>query len=214
MSRLLAASLLAADFGNLNKDIEFINNSNCDWFHIDIMDGLFVPNFSYGFPVLKCIAAAARKPLDVHLMIVEPERYIERFVKAGADYITVHYEACKDLKGVLDLIHSYGVKAGAVVSPDTPIEVLKDVLPYCELVLIMSVHPGFGGQSFIENSLDKVRKLKDIRSEMGLDFLIEIDGGVGRTNAERIREAGVDILVSGSSIFADPYPSDAINKMK
>nr|WP_294935784.1 ribulose-phosphate 3-epimerase [uncultured Flavobacterium sp.] len=208
---LIAPSVLAADFANLQRDIEMINQSEADWFHIDIMDGHFVPNLSYGMPVVEAIKKHATKPLDVHLMIEQPERYIETFAKIGADIITVHYEATTHLHRTLTQIKNAGCKAGVVLNLSTPVSVLEDILPECYMVLIMSINPGFGGQKFEEITYNKVRKLRKMIDEQGLDTLIEIDGGVTDKNAKQLVEAGANVLVAGSYIFnaKDPIQTTA-----
>lgn len=198
--------MLAADFGHLERDTKMINESAAEWIHFDVMDGVFVPNISFGFPVLSAITKASPKFMDVHLMIIEPERYVKRFADAGADLITVHYEAVEDLRACLKLIKECGAKAGVSIKPATPVDVLAEYLDEIDLVLIMSVEPGFGGQSFIPESPDKVRKLRKMIDEKGCDTLIEIDGGVSSENAGMLFEAGCDVLVAGSAVFkaADP----------
>ena len=205
--------MLAADFGHLERDTQMINDSAAEWIHFDVMDGVFVPNISFGFPVLKAITKASHKFMDVHLMIVEPERYVKRFAEAGANLVTVHYEAVKDLNETLKLIKSCGIKAGVSIKPATPVEVLKDYLSEIDLVLIMSVEPGFGGQSFIPGSPDKVRSLRKMIDEKGLDTLIEIDGGVSSENAGMLFNAGCDVLVAGSAVFNSPDPKAEIINM-
>jgi len=214
MSHLLAPSLLSADFGNLQRDIEMINHSQADWFHLDIMDGVFVPNISFGFPVMKYIKKLAKKPLDVHLMIVDPDRYVERFIKEGADYLTVHYEACIHLHRTIQNIKAHGAKAGVSLNPHTPVSVLEDILPELDMVLIMSVNPGFGGQKFIAQSYKKVRQLKQMIRDINSDCLIEIDGGVAFDNYRKLVEAGVDVLVAGNTVFGADNPEEMIAALK
>lgn len=198
---IIAPSVLAADFANLQRDVEMINNSAADWFHIDIMDGVFVPNISFGMPVLAAIQKHAKKTIDVHLMIVDPDRYIDTFKALGADVLTVHYEACTHLHRSLQAIKAAGMKAGVAINPHTNVALLEDVINDIDLVCIMSVNPGFGGQSFIENTYKKVRQLKDIISKNNASTLIEIDGGVTDKNAKALVEAGADVLVAGSFVF-------------
>jgi ribulose-phosphate 3-epimerase len=200
-SKLIAPSVLAADFANLQRDIEMINNSDADWFHIDIMDGVFVPNISYGMPVLKAITKHAKKTIDVHLMIVDPDRYIKEFAALGSDILTVHYEACTHLHRTIQAIKAEGMKAGVAINPHTSVELLKDVIKDLDLVLVMSVNPGFGGQSFIENTYTKVERLKEIITESGASTIIEVDGGVTDKNAAQLTKAGADVLVAGSYVF-------------
>ena len=214
MSVIIAPSILAADFGNLQKDCELVNNSKADWFHLDIMDGVFVPNISYGMPVISAINKTATKTLDVHLMIVDPDRYIETFKNVGADILTVHYEACTHLHRTIQSIKANGMKAGVALNPHTSVGLLSDVLLNLDLVLIMSVNPGFGGQSFIENTYQKIKDLKKMREESGADFLIEIDGGVNSTNAPKLIEAGADALVAGSFVFKSENPRKTIEDLK
>jgi len=214
MDTLIAPSVLAADFGNLQRDIETINNSQADWFHIDIMDGMFVPNISFGMPVLKAIQEHAKKPLDVHLMIESPDRYIKEFVKLGAAIITVHYEACPHLHRTIQLIHSYGIKAGVALNPHTNVESLKNVLSEIELVCLMSVNPGFGGQKFIKNTYSKIKDLRALSKLVNPGLLIEIDGGVGLDNAKELTDAGANILVAGSAIFGSKNPANAVKEIK
>ncbi|OFY20138.1 MAG: ribulose-phosphate 3-epimerase [Bacteroidetes bacterium GWF2_33_38] len=214
MSHLVAPSMLSADFGNLNKDIEMINKSEADWFHIDVMDGVFVPNISFGFPIIGVIKKMAKKPLDVHLMIVNPERYIVEFKKAGADILTVHYEACSHLHRTIQQIKQEGMKAGVSLNPHTPVNVLSEIISEIDLVLIMSVNPGFGGQRFIENSYPKVKELKELIIRKGSKALIEIDGGVDTSNANKLIEAGVDVLVAGSSVFKSENSTKTIADLK
>lgn len=210
---MVAPSILSADFGHLERDIEMLNESSCDWIHLDVMDGVFVPNISFGFPVLKPVAKVARKPLDAHLMIVEPEKFIKRFADLGVDYLSVHYETCPKLRETIAMIRENGMKPGVVVNPDTEVKVLKPFLKDVDYVLIMSVYPGFGGQSFIPHSVDKVKELKALRKEEGADFLIEIDGGINLDNVAMLREAGVDIFVAGNTVFSAEDPKACINRM-
>ena len=211
---IVSPSILSSNFAYLQKDIEMLNGSEADWFHIDVMDGVFVPNISFGFPILHSIRNIVKKPLDVHLMIVNPERYVERFRDAGASIITVHYEACTDLKRTIDLIHSCGVKAGVSINPETPTSVLREILPCVDLVLIMSVHPGFGGQKFIEDSLQKICEVKRMISEENLSCLIEVDGGIGLGNVEKVVRAGADAVVAGAAVFSAESPEGVIRDMK
>ena len=208
---LIAPSVLAADFANLQRDIEMINNSQADWFHIDIMDGVFVPNISFGMPVLEAITRHAKKTIDVHLMIVDPDRYIKTFADLGANILSVHYEACTHLHRTLQAIKAEGMKAGVAINPHTNIDLLEDVINDIDLVCIMSVNPGFGGQSFIENTYEKVRQLKALITKKGATTQIEIDGGVTNKNAKQLAEAGADVLVAGSYVFkaADPIATVA-----
>ena len=214
MSHLIAPSILAADFANLQRDIEMINNSEADWFHIDVMDGMFVPNISFGIPVIKAIKKHANKPLDVHLMIVDPDRYITDFKNAGADILTVHYEACTHLHRTIQAIKAEGMQAGVVLNPHTPIAVLEDSIQDLDLVLLMSVNPGFGGQSFIENTYKKVIQLRDLIDKSSSKALIEIDGGVNATNCPKLVAAGADVLVAGSFVFKSENPSETIKILK
>jgi ribulose-phosphate 3-epimerase len=214
MEKLIAPSLLAADFANLQRDIEMINKSEADWFHVDVMDGVFVPNISFGMPVIKAMAAHAQKPLDVHLMIVDPDRYIKDFKACGAEILTVHYEACTHLHRTLQAIKAEGMKAGVALNPHTSVSLLADVIADVDLVLIMSVNPGFGGQRFIENTFHKIQQLVEMRKHASADFMIEVDGGVNDTNAHRLFMAGVDVLVAGNYVFASDNPSATIQSMK
>ena len=211
---ILAPSLLAADFGNLQQAIEMVNASEADWFHIDIMDGVFVPNISYGMPVLSVIQKHATKPRDVHLMIVDPSRYISTFAKLGSDILTVHYEACTHLHRTLQAIKAEGMKAGVALNPHTPVALLEDIIQEIDVLLLMSVNPGFGGQSFIENTYKKVRQAKMLIEQSGASTLIEIDGGVSLKNAKALVEAGADALVAGSFVFNAANPTQTIADLK
>jgi ribulose-phosphate 3-epimerase len=213
-STIIAPSLLSADFLDLKKAVDFINNGASDWFHLDIMDGVFVPNISYGFPILKALKKHSKKPLDVHLMIVQPERYIEEFKKAGADILTVHYEACTHLHRTLAKIKSEGMQAGVALNPHTPVDLLKDIIQDIDLLLIMSVNPGFGGQSFIENTYSKIVDAKNLITKKNTKTLIEVDGGVDDSNFRKLLEAGVDALVAGSYIFGAEKPEEAVKILK
>jgi len=211
---IIAPSVLAADFANLQRDIEMINNSQADWFHIDIMDGVFVPNISFGMPVLEAITKHAKKTIDVHLMIVDPDRYIKTFAALGSNILTVHYEACTHLHRTLQAIKAEGMKAGVALNPHTNIDLLEDVIMDIDLVCLMSVNPGFGGQSFIENTYAKVRKLKDLIILKGASTIIEIDGGVTNKNAKQLVEAGADVLVAGNYVFKAENPTQTIADLK
>lgn len=214
MKHLIAPSVLSADFANLQRDIELINSSDADWFHVDIMDGVFVPNISFGFPVMEAIHKYATKPLDVHLMIINPDEYVERFVKAGAYMVTVHYEACTHLHKTIQTIKNAGAKACVALNPHTPVELLADILGDLDMVLVMSVNPGFGGQHFIPHTLDKIRRLKAMSVKLNPDLLIEVDGGVNLLNTAELLEAGADVLVAGSAIFSAASPKETITAMK
>jgi ribulose-phosphate 3-epimerase len=214
MNHLIAPSLLSADFLNLEKDIEMINASEADWFHIDVMDGMFVPNITFGFPIIERIAKNARKPLDVHLMIVDPDRYIGRFKKAGASIISIHYEACNHLHRTVHAIRDLGCKAGVALNPHTPVHLLQDIICDVDLVLIMSVNPGFGGQKFIENSIPKIERLKAQIIATKSSAMIEVDGGVDLENAPRLLQAGADVLVAGNTIFSSADPKGTIQNLK
>jgi ribulose-phosphate 3-epimerase len=214
MPALLAPSILSADFSNLKAAIDMINTSEADWFHVDVMDGVFVPNISFGFPVIKAIKEHAQKLLDVHLMIVQPERYIEEFKKAGAGVLTVHYEACTHLHRTLQTIKHNGMKAGVAINPHTPVNALADIIRDIDIVLVMSVNPGFGGQKFIQHTFDKVLRLKQLIIENSAKTKIEIDGGVDLDNALPLIRAGADILVAGNTVFSSPNPHECIKFLK
>ena len=211
---IIAPSVLSADFGNLQRDIEMINNSAADWFHVDVMDGVFVPNISFGFPVLKQIKKHAKKTIDVHLMIVEPQRYIDEFCIQGADIISIHIEACTHLHRAIQQIKSLNIMAGVAINPHTPISALEDIIADIDLVCMMSVNPGFGGQKFIQNTYKKVKELKQLIISSGSKALIEIDGGVDFENASLLKEAGADVLVAGNTVFSHPSPTEAIALLK
>jgi ribulose-phosphate 3-epimerase len=211
---IIAPSVLAADFANLQRDIEMINNSQADWFHIDIMDGVFVPNISFGMPVLEAITKHATKTIDVHLMIVDPDRYIKTFAQLGSNILTVHYEACTHLHRTLQAIKAEGMKAGVALNPHTNIDLLEDVITDIDMVCIMSVNPGFGGQSFIENTYDKIKKLKELITRKNASTIIEIDGGVTNKNAVQLVNAGADVLVAGNYVFKAENPTQTISDLK
>lgn len=211
---MIAPSILSADFGKLYEEIDMINQSEADWFHVDVMDGVFVPNISFGFPVMKPLMARAKKPLDVHLMIVDPDRYTKAFADAGAHVLTVHVEACTHLHRSLSNIKNHNMKAGVAINPHTPIESIKEVLYLCDVVCLMSVNPGFGGQSFIEHTYQKVKQLKSLILELGTNTLIEIDGGVVLDNAKKLTNAGADVLVAGNTVFGSANPTSTIAELK
>lgn len=211
---IISPSVLSCDFANVQRDVEMINNSEADWFHVDVMDGVFVPNISFGFPVISAIKKHAKKPLDVHLMIVNPDQYVHDFKTAGADLLTVHYEACTHLHRTIQLIKSEGMKAGVALNPHTPVSVLEEILPDLDLVLIMSVNPGFGGQKFIDSAIRKVSALKSMIQKSGSKTLIEVDGGVNLETGTLLVKAGADALVAGSFVFGSSNPAQTITELK
>jgi ribulose-phosphate 3-epimerase len=214
MGHLLSPSILNADFGNLDKEIRMLNESQADWIHLDIMDGVYVPNISFGFPVIEQVKKTAKKPLDVHLMIVEPDRYLHHFRNAGADILTVHYEACTHLQRTVTEIKGLGMKAGVALNPHTPVSLLKYILPYIDMVLIMTVNPGYGGQSFISNSYDKIAEARKMIDSSGQRVMIEVDGGIDTGNASGLIQAGAEVLVTGYTIFSSNNPGEVIRKLK
>lgn len=214
MNHLVAPSLLSADFANLRNDIEMVNRSEADWFHIDVMDGVFVPNISFGIPVIKQIKKYAQKPLDVHLMIIDPDRYFDKFKNAGADIISVHYEACNHLHRSIQAIKSLGLKAGVAINPHTNVSLLENIISDVDIVLVMSVNPGFGGQIFIKNTYSKIKQLKQIINKAGSSALIEVDGGVTLSNAADLIKAGTNVLVAGNTIFSSQNPEKTISELK
>lgn len=213
-NRLIAPSLLSADFGNLQRDIEMLNRSQADWFHVDVMDGRFVPNISFGFPVMKTVREHSKKFVDVHLMIVEPEKYVEEFINQGADLVSVHYEACTHLHRTINLIQDKGAKAGVVLNPSTPVLMLEDIISEVDLVLLMSVNPGFGGQKFIENTYKKISETKDLILSNNSTALIQVDGGVNVDNSAKLFDAGADVLVAGNAVFSSENPEKTIELLK
>lgn len=214
MSHLIAPSILTANFLELRKEVEMVNSSEADWIHLDIMDGVFVPNMTFGFPVIKLIKEISTKPLDTHLMIVEPDRHLESFLAAGADMLTVHYEACTHLDRTIDTIKSLGMKAGVAINPHTSVQLLENILPDLDLVLNMTVNPGYGAQSLIEYSYRKIRQLRELIEKTGSHALIQIDGGVGLGNLASLKEAGVDVFVVGNTVFASDNPLQTIKQLK
>ena len=214
MEHLVSPSLLTADLGNLEKEILMVNKSHADWIHLDIMDGVFVPNISFGFPVVEHIKKVAKKPLDVHLMIVDPDRYLSRFHEAGADILTVQYEACNHLQRTVSEIHNLGMKAGVAINPHTPVSLLKNTLPFVDMILIMTVNPGFGGQSFIMESYSKIKELRKMIDSSRYDVMIQVDGGIDSTNAAKLVKSGVNVLVAGNSVFGSDDPLETIRRLK
>lgn len=211
---MVSPSLLSADFGNLERDIAMLNSSECDWFHLDVMDGVFVPNISFGFPVMEAMKRHAEKPLDVHLMIVEPQKFVKQVAALGAKVMNVHYEACNHLHRVLQQIKAEGMMAGVTLNPHTSVNVLEDIICEADLVMLMGVNPGFGGQKFIEHTVDKTRRLRDLIDRSGSRALIEIDGGVNRETGRRLVEAGADVLVAGSAVFGAADPQEEIRALR
>ena len=211
---MVSPSLLSADFGNLERDIAMLNSSECDWFHLDVMDGVFVPNISFGFPVMEAMKRHAQKPLDVHLMIVEPQKFVKQVAALGAKVMNVHYEACNHLHRVLQQIKAEGMMAGVTLNPHTPVNVLEDIICEADLVMLMGVNPGFGGQKFIEHTVDKTRRLRELIDKSGSRALIEIDGGVNRETGRRLVEAGADVLVAGSAVFGAADPQEEIHALR
>jgi ribulose-phosphate 3-epimerase len=214
MNHLVSPSLLAADFLNLGRDVTLINRSMADWIHLDIMDGVFVPNISFGLPVVEHVKKIAEKPLDVHLMIIDPDRYLSRFHEAGANILTVQYEACTHLHRTVTEIKRLGMRAGVAINPHTPVSLLTNILPFADMILIMTVNPGFGGQSFIHDCYNKIRELRRIIDENGFNVLIEVDGGIDTTNAASLVEAGVNVMVAGNAVFNSPDPAETILRLK
>lgn len=214
MKHLVSVSVLTADFGNLSAEVQMINRSLTDWIHLDIMDGVFVPNISFGFPVVEYVKKESLKPLDVHLMIVEPDRYLGRFRNSGADILTVQYEACVHLHRTVCEIRDLGMKAGVALNPHSPVSLLKNTLPHLDMILIMTVNPGFGGQAFIGESYNKIKELRSMIDENGYNVLIQVDGGVDTSNARDLVEAGVDVLVAGNAVFSSDNPAETIKKLK
>ncbi|NLJ42881.1 MAG: ribulose-phosphate 3-epimerase [Bacteroidales bacterium] len=214
MNHLVSPSLLAADFLNLGRDVTLINRSMADWIHLDIMDGVFVPNISFGLPVVEHVKKIAEKPLDVHLMIIDPDRYLSRFHEAGANILTVQYEACTHLHRTVTEIKRLGMRAGVAINPHTPVSLLTNILPFADMILIMTVNPGFGGQSFIHDCYNKIRELRRIIDENGFNVLIEVDGGIDTTNAASLVEAGVNVMVAGNAVFSSPDPTETILRLK
>ena len=213
MSRIIAPSILAADFGNLESEIKKINATDAQWIHCDIMDGVFVPNISLGIPAVSCVSKLTEKPLDVHLMLIEPERFITKFSEAGANHLTIHYEACRHLHKAISKIRELGMKPGVSLCPHTPINVLEEIIADVDILLVMSVNPGFGGQKLIENTYDKVSRAKDLILKKNANTLIQVDGGVHEGNARRLFDAGVDVLVAGTAVFKAEDPSQAVNNL-